>query len=67
MFLHFKTLKDINQDRESWCDNISFENLLEGGEVSFITNWDFLELDIRFIIQQFYASTIIFDFDVGAD
>ena len=66
----FKRLKDVALDRESWCDNISFEKLLE--EKFLITNWDFLELDIRFIIQQFYASTnlislIIFDFDVGVD
>ena len=25
----FKRLKDVALDRESWCDNISFENLLE--------------------------------------
>ena len=51
----FKRLKDVTLDIESWCDNISFENLLE--EKFLITNWDFLDLDIRFIIQQFYAST----------
>ena len=34
-YFHISTLKDVTRtlDRESWCDSISFENLLRG-EVS---------------------------------